>query len=114
MLICDCSSDVCSSDLELARGAGREIDIDSVQSGRSRVSDRRSGCAQAAGREILYLNIVVLVIKSIDIEYQRAVEQFGLHADFEIIALLRVKRSDERRLGNEGDSTCRFRWSTYN
>src|SRR3546814_16657033 len=89
---------------ELARGAGREIDIDSVQSGRSRVSDRRSGCAQAAGREILYLNIVVLVIKSIDIDYQRAVEQFGLHADFEII-----NRSEERTVGKGGGRKLRSR-----
>src|SRR3546814_15728113 len=84
MRISDCSSDVCSSDLrsDSRRGASRS----------SRVSTR------------VVIRSRILSVASFSAGQRRAIEA-------SISANQASTRSEERRVGKECVSTCRFRWS---
>src|SRR3546814_4778394 len=83
MRISDWSSDVCSSDL-----------------------DRLDACDQFAFLERLGQVVVGTEAKPLDLVVEFA--EAGQDQDRRLDA-----RSEERRVGKEGVSTCRSRWSTY-
>src|SRR3546814_15700263 len=94
MRISDWSSDVCSSDL-IADEARREKQDDIALRHVRRALDEDGDCVRA------HLQLGVLL---------EAREQFAAAAQ----AYLRAfQRSEERRVGKECVSTCRYRWSTY-
>src|SRR3546814_1950326 len=83
MRISDWSSDVCSSDLRLG-------DV-------------------GLGADAPLLHVVVLVLHFLVFE-EGGVLGLG-HADG--VEQVRIRRSEERRVGKECVSTCRSRWSAY-
>src|SRR3546814_6551838 len=89
MRISDWSSDVCSSDLEYLGAAARRI-ID--QAGNA--IDRALIDQRAALR-------------------CRLISGADLHRPHALRQTLRKCRSEERRVGKECVSTCRYRWSPY-
>src|SRR3546814_12887159 len=100
MRISDWSSDVCSSDLLIAiddrRDVVAQISADHVA---GRVDPDRQG--------------------AIDLTQQPPVaEKIGMIGDGgkveRPVELDRANRWEERRVGEEGVSTCRYRWSAYN
>src|SRR3546814_15122659 len=101
MRISDWSSDVCSSDLLhlVAEGAvvgshHREGDEAGAGDGDRIAAGVHAGDVQAAGAQRLEL---------------RGVRLHRKEGDF----LAGHLRSEERRVGKEGVSTCKFRWSPY-
>src|SRR3546814_14362662 len=104
MRISDWSSDVCSSDLTPDAAVATVC-----RDGRRPVLERQ-------------LDAVILGVEHRDVEASAPVEEFGLEADFRRVALFRAEgrsgrfrdgaggRSEERRVGKECVSTCRFRW----
>src|SRR3546814_13274288 len=98
MRISDWSSDVCSSDLEHRRSA---LDVERLQK-------------LFAWRLHAAFDQHVLDLKT---HLGRGVQQSALHGRECGVdhAVLRcpVARSEERRVGKEGCSTCRVRWSPY-
>src|SRR3546814_14167370 len=104
MRISDWSSDVCSSDLDVAAGEWeRARDMDAAMNSRSEkltIRDARV-VVTCPGR-----NFVTLVI-----ETDQGVTGIG---DATLNGReLAVARSEERRVGKECVSTCRTRWSPY-
>src|SRR3546814_18066073 len=100
MRISDWSSDVCSSDLlaPVAAGAVEEaLDAEDVvvlyDGDQPRFQGRRVGDRAERDREALEIVMVVILA-------------FGL-----VMRRPRGERSEERRVGKEGVSTCRSRWS---
>src|SRR3546814_19398233 len=96
MRISDWSSDVCSSDLEefIARGAIK----------RNAGPARPRGIVDLAGGDDVELG------QPAGIGFGRGeLRPVGRQAD--AIGVVARKRSDERRVGNKGASTCRTRWS---
>src|SRR3546814_16009654 len=103
MRISDWSSDGCASDLQAERAADDESRVqqraDLVQSEINRVKEEIAGldARQNEAREsITSLN-------------HRKTESAIALAETQ----RRLGRSEERRVGNEGVSTCRYRWSPY-
>src|SRR3546814_14008694 len=92
MRISDWSSDVCSSDLPQARRFGRQRDGLFVRGGRAR-------------------EIAEVEFRGAERGPRVGAGGFALCPRFEVGEL--VGRSEERRVGNEGVSTCRSRWSPY-
>src|SRR3546814_7056656 len=92
MRISDWSSDVCSSDLiALARAP------DLVEAGAHRLVD-------------LLRRVGFMVIAEPDMVRARELE---VDVDVAAIEFALVGRSEERRVGKECVSTCRYRWSPY-
>src|SRR3546814_8196538 len=95
MRISDWSSDVCSSDLPASGGAGQitHNDLDAYAARKSSVStvSRGHGAVYAERSD------------------EHAVPVIGLRRKI----AQKMQRSEERRLGQEGVSTCTFRWSPY-
>src|SRR3546814_18899991 len=97
MRISDWSSDVCSSDLQGVLpedvGVARNLDHDG--------DDRRPslGCAE--------LSVLIVTLCPCD------TEAVGGGADHAGDLDRNMLRSEERRVGKEGVSKCRSRWSTY-
>src|SRR3546814_13313168 len=101
MRISDWSSDVCSSDL-------RQVDrADHGDAGQHIIEIVGSALARAdAGDEAAVL--LEVFRRFLGIENHRGVEE-AEEDDPDA-----VKRSEESRVGKEGVSTCRYRWSPYN
>src|SRR3546814_5244978 len=89
MRISDWSSDVCSSDLVPEEGASR------FRLGADEVIDLELGADVDAAHGVVHQH-------DLGVGAQRAGEQHLL-----------LVRSEERRVGKECVSTCRYRWSTY-
>src|SRR3546814_16376568 len=102
MRISDWSSDVCSSDLFIHGTACNHFaamtqegfqHLLEVQEARLPIQQRDHIHAE----RILQLSLLIEIIKD----------------DFRHFAALEFNRSEERRVGKECVSTCRFRWSRY-
>src|SRR3546814_14520567 len=96
MRISDCSSDVCSSDLDFLQHVGQRND-----------SPPRS-MAALLGRYLVFelngLHARGLVAPDRPAQIDEAAKsRIGI----------RYERSEERRVGKECVRTCRYRWSTY-
>src|SRR3546814_16310368 len=110
MRISDWSSDVCSSDLD---GDGAFTLVD------DRIAWRNTPFARlAAGDTVLTPRIEVLHSDFLDGPARdrlrkREATWLTRHIRAQLKPLIRTPRSDERRVGNEGVSTFRSRWSPY-
>src|SRR3546814_4007390 len=91
MRICDWSSDVCSSDL------GALWDVETVH-GLEHGHDQLAGGIELGHRMLLWLD------GSLILKRPALAKRTGRHVH-------RTDRSEERRVGNECVSTCRYRWS---
>src|SRR3546814_18861625 len=107
MRISDWSSDVCSSDLEIAKdlgvvgiGAERRVGV-----GPQPVAGVRQGCGDTEVPGDVGGGAQVLRHEA---QGEAGGELAGEHL------LLQLVRSEERSVGKECDSTCRYRWSPYN
>src|SRR3546814_15729698 len=101
MRISDWSSDVCSSDLaaELLRGTAQQVDSRS--------------CVRAQANQQPEPHVTLRGTR----RYRAVVYASGVPGEWsrdETDGLPWRQRSEERRDGNEGVSTCRTRWSSYN
>src|SRR3546814_18557274 len=102
MRISDWSSDVCSSDLSPATAGAEYIAITESATGGEAV---KVGKRVAAGEQVAHMDIHRGEAGAIE---RRS--HFGLTVD----TLLAQYRSEERRVGKDGVSTCRSRWSPSN
>src|SRR3546814_6998740 len=91
MRISDWSSDVCSSDLTLSLMVSDFL---------SRV------CVAYVSKDVPSLKELCQADKTVDDAYAQILDTI-------IIALANHPRSEERRVGKECVSTCRYRWSPY-
>src|SRR3546814_9916271 len=85
MRISDWSSDVCSSDLEMAEAEQHAAEQNRLAHAEPAVGDHAT-------------------------EHRRRVDKTAVRAD-QVIAQIIGERSEERRVGKECVSTCRSRWS---
>src|SRR3546814_11418246 len=99
MRISDWSSDVCSSDL----AAGGTADIFDLE----RVEVLRGPQGTLFGKNTVGGAINLISSRPTDTAY------FKVNADVGTYGTINVRRSEERRVGKECDSTCRSRWSPY-
>src|SRR3546814_7932282 len=96
--ISDWNSDVCSSDL---------IDTVGPVGGKMHTARSRNDLGSSTNR-IYYRNQINRMIEVL-VLYEKALLQKALeHKD-----TVMTHRSEERRVGKEGVSTCRSRWSPY-
>src|SRR3546814_14284414 len=99
MRISDWSSDVCSSDLNISVPGGREINRDALSSGeRTGQSPNRAPCGHG----------VVGPTDAWESASGSPLERGARDGESPV----GDSRSEERRVGKEGVSTCRSRWST--
>src|SRR3546814_16664550 len=100
MRISDWSSDVCSSDLSMTHRVLRH----------SFTVDHVTGFIRA-----LYDDRLGFVAGSAEIAPGISLHHVGGHTDgLQVVRVwTRRGRSEERRVGNEWVSTCRYRWSPY-
>src|SRR3546814_18301962 len=114
MRISDWSSDVCSSDLQLALVV-RDV-ADREDAGMVGLAGGRVHC------DVVVVELQAPVGNGTEIhgeseERQQALRRQGPGAAFQVghhhAAELPPVRSEERRVGKECVSTCRSRWSTY-
>src|SRR3546814_16707806 len=113
MRISDWSSDVCSSDLVGADCAGRE---DVLRPGETRIIpigehvafEARIGVERTLDEE---LAVDALILDAVSDRPARRVRRLELAVG---IARAEAQRSEERRVGKEGVSTCRSRCSQEN
>src|SRR3546814_17826103 len=123
MRISDWSSDVCSSDLTAAissnfvtnGGSGAQtISLRGLGAERTLVllNGRRAGPAGTRGAVSAFdLNVLPQqIMQRVDILKDGASSIYGSDAVAGVVNLI---RSEERRVGKECVSTCRFRWSQY-
>src|SRR3546814_1117645 len=106
MRISDWSSDVCSSDLESGRsrrrapikgGAAPASEVRAGQSANPRICDQgKDAMADKSARSRLIGQVVQVAQKRLPANRAQRAEPF--------------LRSEERRVGKEGASTCRSRW----
>src|SRR3546814_11606621 len=99
MRISDWSSDVCSSDLRAKRVIITK-DETTVVNGVGKKADIQARCGQIKAQ-----------IEETTSDYDREKLQERLAKLAGGVAVIRVGRSEERRVGKEGVSTCRSRWS---
>src|SRR3546814_15301958 len=100
MRISDWSSDVCSSDLDpLALARMRHYLVAQPAFPQEDAARRRLGIDE--GQEM-----VGRVVGAAGRRHQ--------HREARILEFERARRSEERRVGKECVSTCRYRWSPYN
>src|SRR3546814_12682615 len=101
MRISDWSSDVCSSDLKI--GAGKQLNV----------RDRRAGAG--VDHEVPEIVLAAITLEEeIGINFELAAgPPLQRRRDRRAIAFaVRIfDRSEERRVGNECVSPCRYRWS---
>src|SRR3546814_19962363 len=104
MRISDWSSDVCSSDLahpfvyDIGNVVGQEQAYQAL-------------CQQVGTPDIVVHNVGIRIRKSLA---EATLEDILELINIDLIAALHLsKRSEERRVGKEGVSTCRSRWSPY-
>src|SRR3546814_13467995 len=104
MRISDWSSDVCSSDLGAACGAIGFLPYNAkmlVGIGNLLLGEHGADLVGVVAGALENLKLAVLIVCQRE-SLRRA------HADFVFL-----ERSEERRVGKECVSTCRFRWSPY-
>src|SRR3546814_15036499 len=99
MRISDWSSDVCSSDLQPPRAAPAAFAQDTT--GQDATSSRTDRATD--------LDRVVVSASTSRIPNSEA----ALPNTITVIDQVELQRSEERRVGKEGVSTCRSRWSPY-
>src|SRR3546814_16605056 len=104
MRISDWSSDVCSSDLRTGFRIGIDLEHDQPQRDAHRRGIGDAALAAFVGVELGRLKLVMHEIK---------LGGAGEIADREDAAQRLFERSEERRVGKECVSTCRYRWSPY-
>src|SRR3546814_17239141 len=108
MRISDWSSDVCSSDLAIVVEQHRIAEaalLEAYEVARHQRLQRRCGTATA------HLELAHVA----DVEEPRGLTRPQvLGHDAFVLDGHRVARSEERRVGKECVSTCRYRWSPYN
>src|SRR3546814_15325328 len=104
MRISDWSSDVCSSDLRIVAAQRGEERAPGDAIGAKPVEDRPVEARRGGDRGVGMERIIVA---------REAVDQRLLGPGCKIGALVRGRRSEERRVGKECVSTCRSRWSPY-
>src|SRR3546814_20180391 len=97
MRISDWSSDVCSSDLELHRGAEKYRSLfDSIEAG---------------------FCIIEMIFddagKPVDYRFIETNPAFARHTGLSDAVGKSMRRSEARRVGKEGVCTCRDRWAPY-
>src|SRR3546814_16763091 len=97
MRISDWSSDVCSSDLH---------DLEAFQKAPHGPHDQQEAEAEQRIDGIAQLQIFVGLLDEIAIERPDEIDDRQRRQ-------YRVQRSEECRVGKEGGSTCRSRWSPY-
>src|SRR3546814_16617047 len=106
MRISDWSSDVCSSDLVVV-----ELDADEGLQAQAHVLGVDLGTV--AGDDAVALQ----ALHPAQAGRGRKVDAFGQLGDGQAAAVLefgkQLERSEERRVGKECVSTCRYRWSPY-
>src|SRR3546814_20563862 len=97
MRISDWSSDVCSSDLDVKRltSIAPSLDVSNTQGETSGVQIRVRGVGTSGSNPGLE-------------------SATGVSVDGVFLIRSNVARSEERRVGKECVSTCRFRWAPYN
>src|SRR3546814_11133516 len=99
MRISDWSSDVCSSDLDSEGGNARLCVV---------ILNEPGTLAEMSG---------ILAANSANITNLRLSNREGEFHTYDIVVEVRdvhhVMRSEERRVGKECVSTCRYRWSPY-
>src|SRR3546814_979888 len=100
MRISDWSSDVCSSDLQILRGR-RQPQQDAVVVGQGE-GDAGMRHGEAGDAVLGVPGFGARLLK--ELEPRRGGEEQVAQLD---------PRSEERRVGKECVSTCRYRWSTY-
>src|SRR3546814_13896800 len=98
--ISDWSSDVCSSDLVRCSNGARPAEADSVKAALATAQAGVAGRGRAFLRPSGTEPVVRVTVEADD----DALVQSTLEA---------LVRSEERRVGKECDSTCRFRWSPH-
>src|SRR3546814_13103735 len=108
MRISDWSSDVCSSDLDLASASAgvRAAEIE-IESRRSRVAELQR---QLQRQRQLYTRKLVSRESFEQLANETELAQIAVRA---AVQALHQQRSEERRVGQEGVSTCSLRWSPY-
>src|SRR3546814_13893873 len=97
MRISDCSSDVCSSDLDV------EELLEATKDGTSELVAMTNEF-----NELLYDEIIPRLFRLLyDLDESQQTEEHE-------VDLIKIPpRSEERRVGKEFVSTCRYRWSQY-
>src|SRR3546814_18561651 len=101
MRISDWSSDVCSSDLVIpARYASSRLP------GKPLVDISGKPMVVRVVEQALASGAVDVVVATDHKEVAQTVRDYGYH--------VAMKRSEERRVGKEGVSRCRYRWAQYN
>src|SRR3546814_15534790 len=104
MRISDWSSDVCSSDLRTATGPAQ---INGKSIAGVLVQRASAGCQRRGHRNLTLVKFVRVTVLLEDGLIRPALPPIDLGHD-------RRARSEERRVGKEGVSTCRSRWSPSN
>src|SRR3546814_12834455 len=99
MRISDWSSDVCSSDLAKAPGAG-EIRVRAIHSMVSPGSEMN--VYRGEGN-----------LPSVPLPTMAGTLPFPIKFGYQVVGRVEAARSEERRVGKECVSTCRSRWSPY-
>src|SRR3546814_11825152 len=103
MLISDCSSDVCSSDLERSAEGGESPNQEQpsayIEPSHASEHDRSGGVAEVSGRSPQ--------------PNRRGGARSSASLPWHGRRIDRIRRSEERRVGNECVRTCRYRWSQY-
>src|SRR3546814_20964522 len=119
MRISDWSSDVCSSDLITANSIGYDRAFNSMSGALGlsyqladglKVSVSGSRSERAPSPEELLSDGPHAATQA----YERGAPTFGKETSWGGEASIKFNRSEERRLGKEGVSTCRYRWAPYN
>src|SRR3546814_17723976 len=100
MRISDWSSDVCSSDLALAAGETPALTWDEVE-----------GLWPAASDSLR--SLMATAVESIGRRAADNTAELRTVLILDSLILLAALRSEERRVGKECVSTCRYRWSPY-
>src|SRR3546814_17491717 len=98
MRISDWSSDVCSSDLGWQVNAGLAILDPTIR--------------QDDGPTLIGKTITFLPKSSASIYTSYEFGDAFVGGGVRYVGSVKTERSEERRVGKECDSTCRFRWST--
>src|SRR3546814_16952932 len=102
MRISDWSSDVCSSDLKGVLRLGEDLDQRLIVEILQRCDDRKA--ADEFGDQTEFQQILRLALAQ-KLPCAAFLGRCGMGA--------KADRSEERRVGKEGVSTCRSRWAPY-
>src|SRR3546814_14981934 len=120
MRISDWSSDVCSSDLiSLHTHNDRGTGVAAAGLGLLAGADRVEGClfgnGERTGNTCLVTIALNMYTQGVDpqLDFSDIDEVIGVVEYCNQLPVHPRPRSEERRVGKEGVSTCRYRWSPY-